>query len=161
MTAHFEPASTTDRVALRQAFPAQVKALLEGETDAIAAMANTCAAIHTVFGWHWVGFYRVVGNELVLGPFQGPVACTRIGKGRGVCGIAWEQDRVQRVPDVELFPGHIACSALSRSELVIPLHDRHGHVAAVLDLDSVDVDAFTEEDVDMYTAVCRYIEPLL
>lgn len=123
----------------------QLKALLEGESDLIANMANTAAALHQTFGFHWIGFYLVKGNELVLGPFQGPVACTRIPFGKGVCGTAWKEAKTQLVPDVDLFPGHIACSALSRSEIVVPLL-KDGLVMAVLDIDSSLPDDFSETD---------------
>ena len=113
----------------------QIRALTGGETDRVAVMANVCAAIHQEMGFFWTGFYRVVGNELVLGPFQGPVACMHIPFGRGVCGTAWQQKRTLVVPDVEQFPGHIACSAASRSEIVVPV-TRNGQVEAVLDIDS-------------------------
>ena len=152
--------ATTDRAALYAALLPQVRALLEGETDAIAAMANLSAAVHDTFRWHWVGFYRVVGKELVLGPFQGPVACTRIAFGKGVCGTAWKEDRVVVVPDVDLFPGHIACSALSRSEIVVPIHDRQGRVTAVLDIDSSALDDFSAVDVEGLTVLCQLMEPL-
>ncbi|MEO8589635.1 MAG: GAF domain-containing protein [Flavobacteriales bacterium] len=152
--------TTTDRATLHAALLPQVRALIEGETDTIAAMANVAAAVHEAFRWHWVGFYRVVGNELVLGPFQGPVACTRIALGRGVCGTAWKEDRVLVVPDVDLFPGHIACSALSRSEVVIPIHDHQGRVVAVLDIDSSLADDFSAADVEGLTVLCRSMEPL-
>ena len=125
---------------------AQIKAVVEGESDAIANMANVSAMLKDAFQWWWVGFYRVVGDELVLGPFQGPMACTRIKKGRGVCGTAWEEDKTQLVPDVELFPGHIACSSESRSEIVVPLHDTEGNVTAVLDIDSEHLAMFDETD---------------
>jgi GAF domain-containing protein len=120
-------------------------------------MANAAAAIHEAFGWHWVGFYRVIGDELVLGPFQGPVACTRIARGRGVCGTAWETGHIQVVPDVDRFPGHIACSALSRSEVVIPLRDRCGRIAAVLDVDSALLNDLDAADA---TALERLMSPL-
>ena len=123
----------------------QIKALLAGETDEIANMANVVAALKEQFGWFWVGFYRVVADELVLGPFQGPVACTRIKKGRGVCGSAWAEGRTLLVPDVELFPGHIACSSLSRSEIVVPV-SRGGLVIGVLDVDSEKLNQFDEVD---------------
>lgn len=123
----------------------QIKALLEGEADAVANMANVAAALKEQFGWLWVGFYIVRGEELVLGPFQGPVACTRIRKGRGVCGAAWDKAVTLIVPDVEQFPGHIACSSLSRSEIVVPII-RNGVVAAVLDADSVLLSAFDDTD---------------
>ena len=123
----------------------QIEALVEGEADLTANMANVCALLHTTFGFWWTGFYRVVGACLVLGPFQGPVACTRIGRGRGVCGTAWVEGATQVVPDVELFPGHIACSAASRSEIVVPLW-RDGEVIAVLDIDSDRLATFDNVD---------------
>ncbi len=123
----------------------QVKALLEGETDLIANMANLAAALKEQFGWLWVGFYLVKKDELVLGPFQGPVACTRIKKGRGVCGACWEKKATLIVDDVEKFPGHIACSSLSRSEIVIPVL-KEGEVVAVLDADSEALGHFDDTD---------------
>ena len=114
----------------------QVAALLEGETDVIAKMANVAAVLHETFGFWWTGFYRVAGDELVLGPFQGPVACMHIPFGKGVCGTAWKQNETVVVPDVEQFPGHIACSSASRSEIVVPVHGPDGAVTAVLDIDS-------------------------
>ena len=125
-------------------FP-QVKALLEGETDLVANLANMAAALKEQFGWFWVGFYLVKNDELVLGPFQGPVACTRIKKGRGVCGSSWERGATLIVPDVEKFPGHIACSSLSKSEIVVPLL-HGGKVVGVLDVDSEQLDSFDETD---------------
>ena len=123
----------------------QMAAVLAGETDLIANMANIAAMLHEVFRFWWTGFYRVEGDELVLGPFQGPIACTRIKKGRGVCGTAWQQATTQVVPDVELFPGHIACSSASKSEIVVPLmHD--GIVFAVLDIDSQYLNTFDDTD---------------
>lgn len=123
----------------------QIKGLLQGEADFVANMANVAAALKEQFGWLWVGFYLVKNGELVLGPFQGPVACTRIRKGRGVCGTSWAEARTLIVPDVEQFPGHIACSSLSRSEIVVPLM-RNGEVIGVLDADSADLDTFNEAD---------------
>lgn len=129
----------------------EVEALAGAETDEIANMANIAAAIHAKMGFHWTGFYRVCptpdgsGEELVLGPFQGPVACTRIRYGRGVCGTAWKEARTLIVPDVDQFPGHIACSALSRSEIVIPIV-RKGAVVAELDIDSAELDTFDAVD---------------
>ena len=120
-------------------------ALLNGEPDLIANLANICAALKEQFKWFWVGFYLVKGNELVLGPFQGPVACTRIALGKGVCGAAWQQQKTLIVPNVDEFPGHIACSSLSKSEIVIPVFDS-GRVVAVLDVDSEAVDQFDETD---------------
>lgn len=124
----------------------QLKALLEGEDDLIACMANVCAALKESMGFLWVGFYLVKGEELVLGPFQGPVACTRIAKGKGVCGSAWQKNQLILVPDVDQFPGHIACSSLSRSEMVLPLCNRRNEVIAVLDVDSAELNAFDDND---------------
>lgn len=123
----------------------QIKGLLDGETDQVANMANVAAALKEQFNWLWVGFYIVKKDELVLGPFQGPVACTRIKKGKGVCGTGWAKGETLIVPDVEKFPGHIACSSLSKSEIVIPV-TLNNEVVAVLDADSVDYDLFDETD---------------
>jgi L-methionine (R)-S-oxide reductase len=123
----------------------QISALMQGEHDLIANLANVAAALKTQFGWLWVGFYLVKNNELVLGPFQGPVACTRIAKGRGVCGKAWELAQTLLVEDVNQFPGHIACSSLSQSEIVIPLI-KNGEVWGVLDVDSEQLSFFDEID---------------
>ena len=123
----------------------QIKAIVSGEGDNIANMANIAAMIHATFGFWWTGFYRVAEDELVLGPFQGPLACSRIRFGRGVCGTAWERQQTIIVPDVEQFPGHIACSSLSRSEIVVPVwHDNT--IVAVLDIDSKELATFDEED---------------
>ena len=123
----------------------QIAAVTESESDAIANMANVAAMIHHTFGFWWTGFYRVIGEELVLGPFQGPLACSRIAYGRGVCGTAWKEQRTQVVPDVEQFPGHIACSSASKSEVVVPLI-KDGKVVAVLDIDSEHLATFDETD---------------
>ena len=123
----------------------QISALVEGETDRIANLANITAALHQQFGWLWVGFYLAKDGELVVGPFQGPVACTRISKGRGVCGTSWKEERTLIVPDVEQFPGHIACSSLSRSEIVVPIFEG-GAVVGVLDVDSTALNEFDDED---------------
>ena len=123
----------------------QIEALMEGESDMIANMANVAAMIHSIFHFWWTGFYRVVGEELVLSPFQGDLACSRIKYGRGVCGTAWKSQTTQVVPDVELFPGHIACSSLSRSEIVVPVW-RGGEIVAVLDIDSEHLATFDEVD---------------
>ena len=123
----------------------QIEALVQGESDPIANMANMAAMIHYTFGFWWTGFYRVAGDELVLGPFQGPLACSRISYGRGVCGTAWEEQRTQVVPDVEQFPGHIACSSLSRSEIVVPVW-KEGKIIAVLDIDSEHLATFDTTD---------------
>ena len=123
----------------------QIEALMEGESDMIANMANMAAMIYSTFHFWWTGFYRVVGEELVLSPFQGDLACSRIKYGRGVCGTAWKSQTTQVVPDVELFPGHIACSSLSRSEIVVPVW-RGGEIVAVLDIDSEHLATFDEVD---------------
>jgi L-methionine (R)-S-oxide reductase len=123
----------------------QIRGLLEGETDLIANLANVAAALKQQFNWLWVGFYLVKENELVLGPFQGPIACTRIKKGRGVCGTAWQKQQTLIVPDVEKFPGHIACNSASRSEIVVPLI-KNDEVFGVLDVDSESVNDFDETD---------------
>lgn len=123
----------------------QIAALVNGESDTIANMANVAAMIHATFGFWWTGFYRVVGEELVLGPFQGPLACSRIRYGRGVCGTAWKERATQVVPDVELFPGHIACSSLSRSEIVVPVWSDE-EIVAVLDIDSEHLATFDQVD---------------
>ena len=123
----------------------QIKGLLDGEPDLIANLANVSAALKEQFGWLWVGFYLVKHEELVLGPFQGPVACTRIKKGRGVCGTAWQNGETLIVPDVEKFPGHIACSSLSRSEIVVPMI-RNNEVIGVLDVDAAELGQFDETD---------------
>lgn len=123
----------------------QIVALVENEDDAIANMANVAAMIHTTFGFWWTGFYRVIDGELILGPFQGPLACSRIAYGRGVCGTAWKEAMTQVVPDVEKFPGHIACSSASKSEIVVPVI-KNGKVAAVLDIDSEHLATFDATD---------------
>ena len=123
----------------------QIASLLEGEPDLIANLANITAALKEQFGWLWIGFYIVKNDELVLGPFQGPVACTRIRKGKGVCGSSWAQAKTLIVPDVEQFPGHIACSSLSKSEIVVPVI-RNGEVVAVLDVDSEELNEFDTTD---------------
>lgn len=123
----------------------QIKCLLEGETDLIANLANIAGALKEQFNWLWVGFYLVKNDELVLGPFQGPVACTRIKKGKGVCGSSWAQNKTLIVPDVEKFPGHIACSSTSRSEIVIPIIDNN-EVVGVLDVDSKELNEFDTTD---------------
>lgn len=129
-----------------EALLAQVESLCEGEKDAIAKMANVAALLHQEFGFWWTGFYRVVDGELILGPFQGPLACMHIGYGRGVCGTAWKERRTVVVPDVEEFPGHIACSSESRSEIVVPVFDDKKEITAVLDIDSRELGTFDEVD---------------
>lgn len=135
----------------------EVKSFIQDENDKIACMANVAALIHERFGFWWTGFYRVIGEELVLGPFQGPVACTRIRKGRGVCGTSWNEARTVIVPNVHEFPGHIACSSLSNSEIVVPVFDECGNVTGVLDIDSRDFDTFDETDAEWLEEICRLI----
>ncbi len=136
----------------------QIESVLEDEPDPIARMANMAAMLHETFRWWWTGFYRVIGDELVLGPFQGPLACTRIRRGRGVCGTAWDKDETQIVPDVDKFPGHIACSSASRSEIVVPVHDAQGHVIAVLDIDSAELATFDETDKEWLEKMVKILE---
>ena len=124
----------------------QIESLTAAESDSIANMANIAAMIQETFHFWWTGFYRVVGEQLILGPFQGPLACSRIAYGRGVCGTAWKEHCTQVVPDVDKFPGHIACSSLSRSEIVVPVFDDGGTVIAVLDIDSEHLATFDERD---------------
>ena len=137
--------TTGNKIEMYQSLIPQIAALIEGEQDLIANLANVTAALKQQFNWWWVGFYLVQNDELVLGPFQGPVACTRIKKGRGVCGAAWQQAKTLIVPDVEKFPGHIACSSLSKSEIVVPVFSAH-EVVGVLDVDSEVFDFFDATD---------------
>ena len=141
-----------------QAIIPQIKGILEGEDDLIANLANVAAALKEQFSWWWVGFYLVKNDELVLGPFQGPVACTRIKKGRGVCGTSWSQAKTLIVPDVEKFPGHIACSSLSRSEIVVPLI-YNNEVWGVLDADSEHLDHYDETDKIFLEQIVALIKP--
>lgn len=135
----------------------QIRSLIAGEIDQVAVMSNVAAAIHQEMKFWWTGFYRVVGNELVLGPFQGPVACMHIPFGRGVCGTAWQREQTIVVPDVEQFPGHIACSSASRSEIVVPVFDKEGRVTAVLDIDSERLATFDETDQRYLEEICRML----
>lgn len=135
----------------------QIKSLIAGETNCIANLANVSAALKETFHFFWVGFYLVEGEELVLGPFQGPVACTRIKKGRGVCGMAWQKAETLVVPDVDAFPGHIACSSLSRSEIVVPLLRDGGEVWGVLDIDSESLNSFDATDASFLEEICSYL----
>ena len=136
----------------------QIKSLTQGETDEVAKMANIAAAIHLEFGFWWTGFYRVKGGELVLGPFQGPVACMHIPFGKGVCGTAWKQAETIEVPDVDLFPGHIACSSESRSEIVVPVLNADGEIVAVLDIDSKDLATFDETDKEWLEEIVKVMK---
>ena len=140
-----------------QALIPQIKALIGGEPDLIANLANIAGALKEQFSWFWVGFYLVKGEQLVLGPFQGPVACTRINKGRGVCGTSWAKAETLIVPDVEKFPGHIACSSLSKSEIVIPLI-KNKTVWGILDVDSEYLDSFDETDKVFLEEIVSNIE---
>ena len=137
----------------------QIRALTEGETDSVAVMANVSAAIHETMGFWWTGFYRVKDGELVLGPFQGPVACMHIGYGKGVCGTAWKERQTIIVPDVEQFPGHIACSSLSRSEIVVPVFSKTREVIAVLDIDSKELATFDNTDRHYLEDICKLLTP--
>ncbi len=140
--------ATTDRRALYESLLPQVEALLAGESDQIANLANMAAALKEAFDFFWVGFYLVKDGQLVLGPFQGPIACTRIAFSKGVCGAAYSRRETIVVPDVEQFPGHIACSSASRSEIVVPVFDPQGNVTMVLDVDSDQLDDFSDVDAE-------------
>lgn len=135
----------------------QIKSLTDGEDDLIANMANISSMIHQTFGFWWTGFYRVSGSELVLGPFQGPLACSRIPFGRGVCGTAWKEAATVIVPDVDAFPGHIACSSASRSEIVVPVFDDE-KVIAVLDIDSAELNTFDSVDKEWLEKICSLLQ---
>ena len=135
----------------------QIASLIDGEKDLIAVMSNVAAVIHQTMGFWWTGFYRVIGDELVLGPFQGPVACMHIAYGKGVCGTAWQRAETVIVPDVEQFPGHIACSSESRSEIVVPVFGNGGKVMAVLDIDSERLATFDDIDRRYLEEICRLI----
>ena len=136
----------------------QIASLVDGESDVIAVMSNVAAAIHQPMGFWWTGFYRVVGDELVLGPFQGPVACMHIPYGKGVCGTAWQRAETVVVPDVEQFPGHIACSSESKSEIVVPVFGNDGKVVAVLDIDSEQLATFDDTDRRYLEEICSLIK---
>ncbi len=136
----------------------QVESLIEGEDNPVGQLANAIAVMHETMGWWWTGFYMVKGDTLQLGVFQGPVACYNIKRGRGVCGTAWQENRTIVVPDVEQFPGHIACSSASRSEIVVPLHDVKGEVIGVLDIDSKELATFEEDDARWLEEIVHVIE---
>ena len=140
-----------------QMLVSQIASLIEGEADQIAVMSNVVAAIHQEMKFWWTGFYRVVGDELVLGPFQGPVACMHIPFGKGVCGTAWQREQTVVVPDVDQFPGHIACSSQSRSEIVVPVFSPDGKVIAVLDIDSDQLATFDDVDRQYLEQICKLI----
>ena len=139
----------------------QVESLLEGENNTVGQLANAAALLHETMGWWWTGFYLIKDGELQLGPFQGPIACYRIKHGRGVCGTAWAENRTIVVPDVEQFPGHIACSSLSRSEIVVPLRNHDGEVTGVLDIDSKELATFDDTDARWLEEIARVIERTL
>lgn len=134
----------------------QIEAVMDKEVDLIANMANMAAMLHETFGFWWTGFYRVQGNELLLGPFQGPLACTRIGYGRGVCGTAWKEQRTVVVEDVEQFPGHIACSSASKSEIVVPVF-QNSEIIAVLDIDSDRLRTFDRTDAEFLERMVKFL----
>lgn len=136
----------------------QIASLIEGESDTIANMANIAAMIQETFHFWWTGFYRVLDGQLILGPFQGPLACSRIAYGRGVCGTAWKERRTQLVPDVDKFPGHIACSSLSRSEIVVPVFDESNEIFAILDIDSEHLATFDECDKEWLEKIVSLIK---
>ncbi len=136
----------------------QIASLIEGESDTIANMANIAAMLHETFHFWWTGFYRVIDRELILGPFQGPLACSRIAYGRGVCGTAWKERCTQLVPDVDKFPGHIACSSLSRSEIVVPIFDEDNEIFAILDIDSEHLATFDQCDKEWLEKITTLIK---
>ena len=149
--------TTADKAARYAQLLPQLRAIIEDEPDTVANLANTAAVLKEAFGWLWVGFYRVVGDELVLSAFQGPLACTRIARGRGVCGQAWAQNRTLVVPDVNAHPDHIACSSQSQSEIVVPLHNAAGEVAGVLDIDHTELATFDETDAHYLQQLCALL----
>ena len=155
MAEHLEIANGT-KAELYALLTRQIEAVVAGENDLIARMANVASMIHHTFGFWWTGFYRVEGNELILGPFQGPLACTRIAFGRGVCGTAWREKRTIVVPDVEQFEGHIACSSASRSEIVVPIW-RDREIIAVLDIDSCDLATFDAVDQEWLERIAEIL----
>ena len=147
-----------DKNATYQLLAKQVESLIEGENNPVGQLANAVAILHETMGWWWTGFYMVKDDMLQLGVFQGPVACYNIKKGRGVCGTAWQEDRTLVVPDVEQFPGHIACSSESRSEIVVPMHDEGGEVIGVLDIDSRELATFDDVDAHWLEEIVHVIE---
>ena len=145
-----------EKSAIYESLIPQIKALVGDETDLVAILANVAAAIKQTFGFFWVGFYLVKDDELVLGPFQGPIACTRIALGKGVCGTSWEKGETIVVDDVDAFPGHIACSSFSKSEIVVPI-TKNGNVVAVLDIDSDTLSTFDETDAHYLNNLCEWL----
>ena len=153
-------ATASDKKEKYETLLPQIEALISGETDLIANLSNIAAALKQTFNFFWVGFYIVRGNELVLGPFQGPIACTRIGLGKGVCGTSWKEKKIMLVPNVDEFPGHIACSSDSKSEIVLPALKK-GEVALVLDVDSDVLNDFDDTDVKYLGEVMRVVEEFI
>ncbi len=156
----FKLSQTADKAAAYKEFLEKFEAFIEGQSEEISVLANASAALKEAFSFFWVGFYLVRDEKLILGPFQGNVACMSIRYGRGVCGTAWAQARTQVVPDVELFPGHIACSSASRSEIVVPLF-KDGKVSAVLDIDSTELDSFDHIDREYLEKLCTLLSEIL
>lgn len=150
----------SDKRAVYQEIIPQIDALIAPDKDLIASLANIAAILKEVFQHHWIGFYRVKNNQLILGPFQGPLACVTLEFGKGVCGIAWKEKKAIIVDDVHQFPGHIACSSLSNSEIVIPVLDAHGEVQLILDIDSIDFNVFDQDDKkgleEIATVISKY-----
>lgn len=153
-------AASADKIARYETLLPQVEALTAGESDLVANLANVAAALKETLNFFWVGFYLVKGNELVLGPFQGPIACTRIAFGKGVCGASWKERKTIIVPDVDAFPGHIACSSASKSEIVVPAF-KHGEVALILDVDSDKLNDFDEADAKYLGQLMQQVERFL
>lgn len=154
-------AASTDKQGRYDTLIPQIEALVQGETDLIANLSNIAAALKQTLGFFWVGFYIVKNNQLVLGPFQGPIACTRIDFGKGVCGSSWKEKKTILVPNVEEFPGHIACNSASQSEIVLPSFKKNGDVALVLDVDSDKLDDFDQSDQIALERIMKIIEGLL
>lgn len=161
MAENLKIAQTGDKQEKYITLISQLQSLTSGEPDIVANLANISAALKETFNWWWVGFYLVKGDELVLGPFQGPIACTRIRYGKGVCGTAWKEKKSLLVPDVHAFPGHIACSAASVSEIVIPILNKSGEVVGVLDVDSERYDVLDETDVNFLEEICGICSKLI
>ena len=157
MEVSFNITPNADKATRYREFIPQLALLIEDEHEEVSVLTNVSAALKECFEWFWIGFYIVKDEELILGPFQGSTACYRIKKGRGVCGTAWKESCTQVVPDVELFPGHIACSSLSRSEIVVPLY-KNNQVCAVLDIDSIHLATFDDIDRQYLEEICRLIE---
>lgn len=156
MAEELQHSTSTNRLTQYRDLLTQLKGLTDGESNQVANLANVTAALRQQFGYFWIGFYLVEGEELILGPFQGDIACTRIAKGQGVCGTAWQEETTQWVPDVDTFPGHIACSSASRSEIVVPILS-DDEVVAVLDIDSDKLDDFSEDDVAGLSEIAAWV----